>query len=103
MAVVARGHEVEIEAEAVQMDLLRPRQGEAAVRRVRGVVDVEGLVRAVARAHALDRERQQAGDRDGAPRPLLREVDRGIDDAAKIADQIGAYDGRRAARLAADD
>lgn len=39
MAVVAPGDEVEIEAEAVQVDPLRPRQGEAAVRRMRGVVD----------------------------------------------------------------
>src|SRR5271156_139094 len=103
MAVVALPHEMEVEAKAVHMHFLRARQGEAAARWVRRVVDVERLAAAVPRGDALDLERQNAGDHGRALQPIEVEFYGLVGDAAEITDQVFADEGGRAARLPADD
>src|SRR5262245_189682 len=66
VAIVAFARKAEVEPEALHFGLLRAGEREAAVGRMGGVVDVEGLAGAVARGHALDREGEHARDVGGA-------------------------------------
>ena len=95
--------EIEVEAKAMHVHLCRARQGEAAARRVRGVVEVERLAAAVARSDAFDLERQNVGDHGRALQPIQIEFYGLVGDATEVADQVFADEGGRAARLPADD
>jgi hypothetical protein len=95
--VVALAGEAEAKPEALHFGLLRARQGETAVGRVGGVVDVEGLAGAVARGHALDLEGQNARDLGRAAQAFGGEVDPAEFDAAEVAHQVVADHLRRAA------
>ena len=79
------------------MRFLRPGERQAAVRRVRGIVDVERLAAAVARGDALDLEGKDIGDRGRALEPLDVNLDRLELDPAEVADEILADERRRAA------
>src|SRR5215472_8151757 len=103
MAVVAPAGKVESETEAEHPGGAGPRQGQAAVRRMAGVVQVERLAAAIARDDAVDLERGDVRDRELTPVPVDDEFDRPEFDAAKIANQMLADQPGRAARLAADD
>ena len=65
------------EPEALHLRLLGARQGEPAVGRVGGVVDIEGLAGTVARGHAFDLEGKDARDLGGAAQAFDGEVDAG--------------------------
>src|SRR5437870_3122592 len=101
MAVVALADDVQIEAETVDMSFSRARKCQAPVRRVRGIVEIERLVRPGARSDAFDRESQDTRDRRRALQPGEIELDRFEFDATEIADQMLTDERRRAARLAA--
>src|SRR5271156_2889760 len=103
MAVVALPHEIEVEAKAVHMHFLRARQGEAAARWVRRVVDVERLAATVARGDALDLERQKAGDHGRALQTIEIQFYGLKGDAAETSAQVLGLQGGGPPRLPADD
>src|SRR5437762_1126199 len=76
MPVIAGSRHVEVDAEGVDTGFLRARQGEAAVRRMTGIVDVERVAAAVARRHALDLEAEKFGDHGAPGQPGNGEFDR---------------------------
>jgi hypothetical protein len=72
MAVIALTDQGEVEAEAVDMRLLRASERQPPARRMGGVVDVEWLAAAVARGHALDLEGEDARTCGYAPNWCIR-------------------------------
>ena len=85
MPVIALAGHVQIEPEAVHMQVLGLRQRETPVGGVRGVIDVIGLAAAVARGDPFDLEGEDTGDRRAAGQPRHRELDRLVVDAAHDA------------------
>src|SRR5579859_6673360 len=80
----------------MDVGLLRFRERNLAVGRVRRVVEIDGLAVVVARGHALDGELQHTRNRGGAAEPVYADRD-GLDlHAAEIADEI-VTDARRGA------
>ena len=88
MAIVALTRHFQFQTEAIDAQVPRTGQGQAAVGGVGGVVQIERLAIAVARGDALDLVGQHAGDIDGVVQAILGEFDRLVLQAAKITDQI---------------
>jgi hypothetical protein len=88
VAVVAPADKVGGETEAEHPGGAGPRQGQAAVRRIAGIVQVKRLAAAIARHDAVDLERGDVRDRELAPVPVEDEFDRPEFDAAEIANQM---------------
>src|SRR3954452_18513498 len=101
MPIIAPIAEIQVETEGVYMGFLRPRQREAAVRRMPGIVDIIRLPAAIARQNAFDLERHNSRDREAAGEAFGNKIDRLKRDPAKIADQILPNHRRGAAGLAA--
>jgi hypothetical protein len=68
--VIAFADQVQVEAETLDVRLLRPGERQAAVGLMRRIVDIERVAAAVAGDDALDLERQDIGDRGRALEPL---------------------------------
>lgn len=66
MPVIAFGDQVQVKPETLDVRLLRPGERQAAVGRMRRIVDIERVAAAVAGGDALDLECQDIGDRGSA-------------------------------------
>ena len=103
VAVVALAEDSFLDAEGGDAHLFRPRQGQAAVGRVTGVVDMHGLAIGRARLDAVDVEVQDAWDIDAAGEAVHAHRDGRAHDAAIVGDDVLADRAGRAAGGAAGD
>src|SRR5579864_899543 len=101
--VIALADQVKVEAETVDVRLLRPGERQATVGRMRRIVDIERVAAAVARRNALDLERQYVGDRGRTPEPVDVNLDRLELNPAEIANEMLTDERRRAAGFTPDD
>jgi hypothetical protein len=98
--VIAFADHVQVEVETRDVGFLRPGECQAAIGRMRRVVDIEWVAAEVAGRDALDLERQDIGYRGRAPEPLDANLDRLELDPAEVADEVLANERRRAAGFA---